>query len=143
MIRDRLYLVNKDRLAYWSAESRVRLFRREAPMAQMYKPPEVYERTMGKTAFDEKYIKTGRARWVRDRDGRTRRMPDFEVDRLIAEDFAATYAEPATPPQPALSHDATMKGACSRRKHQKTTSRKTRKVPPPASKPRGRKRAEA
>jgi hypothetical protein len=58
---------------------------------KMLREPGVLERMgMGKTSFDMKYIKTGRARWVR--DGRIKRMPEHEVDRLIQEDIAARDA---------------------------------------------------
>jgi hypothetical protein len=81
---------------------------------KMLREPAVLDRMgMGKTSFDTKYIKTGRVRWVR--DGRIKRMPEHEVDRLIAEDIAARDAWPPEPPKPALPREAYLKGSHSGR----------------------------
>jgi hypothetical protein len=74
---------------------------------------------MGKTKFQTAYIDTGRARWVR--DGRMKRMPEHEVDRLIAEDCAA--AEHSGPTPPALSREACRKGNRASRGKQAELSR--------------------
>jgi hypothetical protein len=83
-------------------------------MLREFGPDGVLDRMgMGKTSFDQKYIKTGRARWVR--NGRIKRMSDQTIDRLIAEDIAA--AAQAEPTAPALSREACVKGSrASRRK---------------------------
>jgi hypothetical protein len=43
---------------------------------------------IGRTSFDTKYIQTGRTNWVH-LGPRIKRLPDTEVERLIAEDIAA------------------------------------------------------
>jgi hypothetical protein len=83
-------------------------------LMKMLREPAVLDRMgMGKTSFDTKYLKTGRARWVR--DGRIKRMPEHEVDRLIAEDIAVRDASLPEPPKPALPREAYLKGAHSGR----------------------------
>jgi hypothetical protein len=78
---------------------------------RMLREPAVLDKIgVGKTTFDTKYIKTGRARWIY--SGRIKRMPEHEVDRLIHEDIAA---EPK-PVKPALPRAAVLKGAHARRK---------------------------
>jgi hypothetical protein len=81
---------------------------------KMLREPAVLDRMgIGKTSFDTKYIKTGRARWVR--NGRVKLLPEHEVDRLIQEDIAARDAGPPVPPKPAFPRDAYMRGAHKRR----------------------------
>ena len=91
-------------------------------LMKMLREPAVLDRMgMGKTSFNTKYIETGRARWVR--DGRIKRMPEHEVDRLIAEDIAARDASLPEPPKPALPREAYLKGArCVRRRAKVATS---------------------
>ena len=79
---------------------------------KMLKPPAVYEKlAMGKTSVEEKYIRTGRARWIY--DGRSKRMPEHEVDRLILEDIAAAdaQAKAGTKPRPAFSREQVLRGS--------------------------------
>jgi hypothetical protein len=90
---------------------------------RMLREPAVLEKMgMGKTSFDTKYIKSGRARWVR--AGRIKRLPEHVVDQLIAEDIQASEAE-REPPPPALPQSAVRKSADQR----KETARQ-RKAPP-------------
>ena len=77
---------------------------------KMLREPAVLKRLgIGKTKFKTIYVDTGRVRWIY--NGRTKRIPEHEIDALIAEDIAARDAEPPTPPKPALSHDACVKGS--------------------------------
>jgi hypothetical protein len=105
-----------------SEESRMRTSGNDWEMfMKMLREPAVLDRMgMGKTSFNTKYIKTGRARWVRDR--RIKRMPEHEVDRLIAEDIAARDTWPREPPKPALPRDAYLKGAHRGRGRAKATT---------------------
>jgi hypothetical protein len=65
---------------------------------KMLREPAVLDKVaMGKTKFDKDYIKTGRAKWLY--SGRVKRMPEHEVDRLIAEDIAASAASTAPRPR--------------------------------------------
>jgi hypothetical protein len=66
-------------------------------MRMLREPPVLDKVGVGKTTFHERYIKTGRARWIY--SGRIKRMPEHEVDRLIQEDIAAADQQPI-PPSP-------------------------------------------
>jgi hypothetical protein len=81
---------------------------------------------VGKTKFKEDYIDTGRARWVR--SGRLKRMPEHEVDRLIAEDIAA--AEHSPPAPPALTREDCVKGNLASRGKQATYKKDQKKSSP-------------
>jgi hypothetical protein len=82
----------------------------ECCVMKMLREPAVLEKMgIGRTSFDTKYIKTGRARWVR--NGRVKLLPEHEVDRLIAEDIAGRDATPPSPPKPAFPREAYLKGA--------------------------------
>jgi hypothetical protein len=86
----------------------------------MLREPAVLEKIgLGKTKFKEHYIDTGRLSWVY--TGRVKRLPEHELDRVIAEDIAARDANPQ-PPKPAFSRDAYMKGAHSKRHRSKRTA---------------------
>jgi hypothetical protein len=90
---------------------------------RMLREPAVLEKmAMGKTSFDSKYIKTGRARWVR--DGRIKRLPEHVVDQLIKEDIEASAAK-QEPAPPALPESAVRKSA-----DQRKESARQRKGPP-------------
>jgi hypothetical protein len=79
----------------------------------MLREPAVLEKMgMGRTSFHVKYIATGRAHWIY--DGRMKRMPEHEVDRLIAEDIAAAATKIGAPVKPAFPRTAMLKGARSR-----------------------------
>jgi predicted DNA-binding transcriptional regulator AlpA len=57
---------------------------------KMLREPEVLARMgLGRSKFDEAYIKTGRTHWVRAPGERMKRLPESEVDRLIHEDIKA------------------------------------------------------
>ena len=58
-------------------------------MKRFLREPEILQRmAMGKTKFDDDYIKTGRAKWVYLGE-RTKGLPEEEVDALIDEIAAA------------------------------------------------------
>jgi hypothetical protein len=78
-------------------------------MLRMLREREVLARVaMGKTKFKEAYVDTKRVKWVR--DGRIKRLPEHEVDRIIREDIEAAKAE-TEPPEPALPESTTRKSA--------------------------------
>ena len=83
---------------------------------RMLRPAEVYALMgVGRTTFDQKYVKAGRVRWVRDPDGRINRLPDTEVARLQREDIEASEAN-SDPPKPAVSREGYLRGANARRR---------------------------
>jgi hypothetical protein len=74
---------------------------------RMLREPDILEKmAIGKTKFKTDYVDTNRTHWIY--SGRVKRLPEHEVDRLIAEDIAA--AEKAAPVKAAFPRDAYMKG---------------------------------
>jgi hypothetical protein len=79
-------------------------------MVKMLREPDALEKAgLGKTKFKRDFIDSGRLRWLY--SGRTKRIAEHELDRVLREDLAARDASPPSRPKPAFSREAYLKGA--------------------------------
>ena len=100
-------------------------------MARMLREAAVLERmAVRKTKFKKDYVDSGRVRWVY--SGRTKRLEESEVDRLIQEDVAKANVQNA-PVKPALAREAYMRGAHTRRRIKSASNPTTDDETAPAS----------